>query len=130
MPMEFKQKTIGDIIESEHLMLSSAPQRYGAYYTIAIDLFENGACAAFAIANPDPAHFASTTPEGTLDASQKLTIKRYEWLNKHFPQGSSSIEATNRPLTQTLRTQTKISALLKLATDSIHRFSTSRTSIS
>jgi hypothetical protein len=147
MPMEFKQKTIGDIIESEHLMLSSAPQRYGAYYTIAIDLseflslavksidrdhetfsrfmsqvakhhllavfstvrlhhiqammnlrqvLENGACAAFAIANPDPAHFASTTPEGTLDASQKLTIKRYEWLNKHFPQGSSSIEAMKK----------------------------------
>ena len=40
MPMEFKQKTIGDIIESEHLMLSTAPQRYGAYYTIAIDLSE------------------------------------------------------------------------------------------
>jgi hypothetical protein len=39
---------------------------------------------------------ASTTPEGTLDASQKLTIKRYEWLNKHFPQGSSSIEAMKK----------------------------------
>jgi hypothetical protein len=59
-------------------------------------VLENGACAAFAIANPDPAHFASTTPEGTLDASQKLTIKRCDWLKKHFPQGSSSIEAMKK----------------------------------
>jgi hypothetical protein len=144
VPMDFKQKTIDDIIESEHLMVSTAPQRYSAYYTIALDLsvflssavksidrdhetfsrfmsqvakhhllalfstvrlhqiqammnlrqaLEYGACAAFAIANPDPAHFARTTPEGTLDASKKLTAKRYEWLGKHFPQGSSSIKA-------------------------------------
>ncbi len=142
--MDFKQKTIGDLIESEHLMLSTAPQRYGAYYTIALDLsvflssavksidrdhetfvrflsqvtkhhllavfstarlhqiqammnlrqvLEAGACAAFAIANPDPAHFASTTPEGTLDASKKLTAKRHEWLDKQFPQASSYIKA-------------------------------------
>jgi hypothetical protein len=142
--MDFKQKTIDDLIESEHLMLSTAPQRYGAYYTIALDVsvflssavksvdrdhatfvrflsqvkkhhllavfstvrlhqiqammnlrqvLENGACAAFAVANPEPAHFASTTPEGTLDASKKLTVKRYEWLDKQFPQGSSYIKA-------------------------------------
>jgi hypothetical protein len=142
--MDFKQKTIDDLIESERLMVLTAPQRYGAYYTLALDVsvflslviksidrdhaifvrffsqvkkhhllaifstvrlhqiqammnlrqvLEAGACAAFAIANPDPAHFASTTPEGTLVASQKLTIKRYEWLDKHFPQGSSSIKA-------------------------------------
>jgi hypothetical protein len=36
--MDFKQKTIDDLIESEHLMLSIAPQRYGAYYSIALDL--------------------------------------------------------------------------------------------
>jgi hypothetical protein len=36
--MDIKQTTIGDIIESEHLMLSTAPQRYGAYYRIALDL--------------------------------------------------------------------------------------------
>jgi hypothetical protein len=142
--MAFKQETIGDLIESEYVMLSAAPQRYGTYYTIALDLsvflssavksidrdhetfvrflsqvtkhhllavfstvrlhqnqammnlrqvLEAGACAAFAIANPDPGHFASTTPEGTLDASKKLTAKRYEWLDKQFPQGSSYIKA-------------------------------------
>ena len=128
--MDFKQKTIDDIIESEHLTVSTAPQRYGAYYTIELDLaeflssavksvnrdhaifvrflsqvkkhhllavfstvrqhqiqammnlrqvLENGACAAFAIANPEPTHFASTTPGGTLDTSNKLN-DAYKWL--------------------------------------------------
>jgi hypothetical protein len=141
--MDFKQKTIDDIIESEHLMVSTAPQRYGAYYTIELDLaeflssavksvnrdhaifvrflsqvkkhhllavfstvrqhqiqammnlrqvLENGACAAFAIANPEPTHFASTTPEGTLDTSNKLN-DAYKWLKKKFPQGSARIKA-------------------------------------
>lgn len=140
--MDLKQKTIADIIQSEHLMLSTAPQRYGAYYTIALEVsmflssavksinqdretfvrflsqvkkhhllavfstvrlhhiqatmnlrqvLEVGACAA--IANPEPAHFASTTPEGTLDASQKLTAERYKWLDDKFPEGSSEIKA-------------------------------------
>jgi hypothetical protein len=95
-------------------MVLTAPQRYGAYYTLALDVsvflslvrksidrehaifvrffsqvkkhhllaifstvrlhqiqammnlrqvLEAGACAAFAIANPDPTHFASTTSE-------------------------------------------------------------------
>lgn len=141
--MDFTQTTIDDLIESEHLMLSTAPQRYGAYYTIAVDVseflfsavksvdrdhaifvrflsqvkkhyllavfstvrlhqiqammnlrqvLEAGACAAFAIANPDPAHFASTTPEGTLDASKALPAT-YKWLNEKFPQGSARIKA-------------------------------------
>jgi hypothetical protein len=142
--MDFKQKTIDDLIESEHLMLSNAPKRYGAYYTIALDssvflssaikaigryhetfvrfnsqvakhhllavfstvrlhhiqatmnlrqVLENGSCAAFAIANPDPTHFANITPEGLLDPSQKLTVKRYDWLDKQFPKGTSQIKA-------------------------------------
>ena len=139
--VDFKQKTIGDIIESEHLMVSTAPQRYGAYYTLALDLsvflssvvksvdrnhetfvrflsqvtkhhllavfstarlhqiqammnlrqaLEAGACAAFAIANPDSAHFL--TPEGTLDTSKKLAARRYKWLDEQFPDGSSQIK--------------------------------------
>jgi len=125
-------------------MVATAPQRYGAYYAIALDVsaflslavksldrereifgrflsqvkkhhllaifatvrlhqlqammnlrqaLEAGACAAFAIANPDQDYFASTTPEGTLDVSQKLTTKRYEWLDKKFPKGSSYVKA-------------------------------------
>jgi hypothetical protein len=141
--MDFKQTTFDDLIESEHQMLSTAIQRYGAYYTIALDVseflfsavksvgrdyaifvrflsqvkkhyllavfstvrlhqvqammnlrqvLENGACAAFSIANPEPTHFASTTPEGTLDASKALAAA-YKWLNEKFPQGSSRIKA-------------------------------------
>ncbi len=56
-------------------------------------VLEAGACAAFAIANPDPAHFANTTAEGTLDASKKLTAKRYDWLDEKFPGGSAHIKA-------------------------------------
>jgi hypothetical protein len=36
--MDFKQETIGDLIESEQLMVLTAPQRYGPYYTLAIDV--------------------------------------------------------------------------------------------
>jgi hypothetical protein len=130
MPIDFN-----DLIENEHKMVLTAPQRYGAYFTIAVDLslffstavksvdrnheifmrflsqvkkhhllavlsttrlhqvqammnlrqvLEAGACAAFAIANPDPAHFASITPAGTLDTSQKLAVA-YKWLNEQFP---------------------------------------------
>ena len=123
-------------------MVSTAPQRYGAYYATARDLsvflssavksidrdhetfarfnsqvakhhflavfstvrlhkiqatmnlrqvLENGACAAFAIANPDPAHFVNATPEGTFD-TKKLT-GTYKWLDEKFPKGSSQIKA-------------------------------------
>lgn len=144
--MDFKQKTIEEMIESERLMVFTAPQRYGAYWTLASNLWvflsalaksksyvvpreifvrflsqvekhhllaafstvrlhhiqammnlrqvlEAGVCAAFAIANPDLAHFADFTAEGTLDASKTLANKRYEWLRRHFPEESSYIKA-------------------------------------
>jgi len=56
-------------------------------------VLEAGASAAFAIARPDVAHFAHTTPEGTFDASKKLTAKRYEWIEKTFPDASAYIKA-------------------------------------
>ncbi len=40
VPMDFKQTTIDDLIENEHQLLSTAIQRYGAYYTIALDVSE------------------------------------------------------------------------------------------
>jgi len=55
-------------------------------------VLEAGACAAFAIANPELAHFADPTPEGMLYPSQKLTVKRYKWLNEKFPKESSEIK--------------------------------------
>ena len=187
VPMDFKQKTIDDLIESEHLMLSNAPKRYGAYYTIALDssvflssaikaigryhetfvrfnsqvakhhllavfstvrlhhiqatmnfrqVLENGACAAFAIANPDPTHFANITPEGLLDPSQKLTVKRNDWLNKQFPKGSSQIKAMKDMINELTAhaniayTNLNFSLADSGDEDRLHHFSTSRTSFS
>ena len=48
-------------------------------------VLEAGASAAFAIANPEPHHFVDTDPFGILDPSQKLTKKRYRWLNDNYP---------------------------------------------
>ena len=55
-------------------------------------VLENGACAAYAIANPDPAGFADTRADGTLDPTQELTKKRYAWLDQNFKAGSDGIK--------------------------------------
>jgi hypothetical protein len=52
---------------------------------------EAGACAAFAIANPDHAHFVDTDEYGILDPTKKLTGKRYHWLDENYPAGSAAI---------------------------------------
>jgi hypothetical protein len=52
---------------------------------------EAGACAAFAIANPDHAHFVNTDEYGILDPNKKLTGKRYKWLDQNYPTGSTAI---------------------------------------
>jgi hypothetical protein len=53
---------------------------------------EAGACAAFAIANPDHAHFVDTDKFGVLDPSQKLASKRYKWLDANYPNASKAIQ--------------------------------------
>lgn len=53
---------------------------------------EAGACAAFAIANPDDAHFVDADAFGILDPSQKLAGKRYKWLDQNYRAGSSAIK--------------------------------------
>ncbi len=55
-------------------------------------VLENGTCAAYAIANPDPAGFADTRPDGTLDPSQALAKKRYAWLEQNFKAGLDGIK--------------------------------------
>ena len=54
-------------------------------------VLEAGAAAAFAIANPEPEHFAMTDA-GFIDPSQQLTKKRHQWLDKNFPAGSAAIK--------------------------------------
>jgi hypothetical protein len=141
--MEFRQSTVGQIIDSEREMVRTAPQRYGKYYQTALEcsvlmtqflksidpdrwvfasflsqlkkhhtlaLFsavrlhkvqammdvrqslEAGACAAFAIANPDHSQFVDADDYGILDPSQKLARKRYAWLDKNYPAGSTAIK--------------------------------------
>ena len=55
-------------------------------------VLEGGACAAYAIAHTDPADFVDAKSDGTLDPSQKLAKKRYDWLNENFPAGSEGIK--------------------------------------
>ena len=55
-------------------------------------VLEAGACAAYAIANINPADFADVDEQGLLNPSQELTRKRYKWLEKKFPHGSQGIK--------------------------------------
>jgi hypothetical protein len=53
---------------------------------------EAGACAAFAIANPDHAHFVDTDQFGILNPSQRLGSKRNRWLDANYPNASKAIQ--------------------------------------
>ena len=55
-------------------------------------VLEAGACAAFAIANPDHKHFVDIDEYGVLDPSQKLAKRRYAWLKANYPDASDAIE--------------------------------------
>lgn len=57
-------------------------------------VLEGGASAAFAIANPEAHHFVDTDSFGILDPSQKLTKKRYRWLEDNYADKSKWIEST------------------------------------
>jgi len=145
--MEFPQRTIAQIIDSEREMVLTAPQRYGMYYDTAFDcamlftqflksidpdrwvfgsflslakkhhtlaLFstvrlhkvqalmnlrqtlEAGACAAFAIANPDHAHFVDTDEYGILDPVP--AGKRYRWLDQNYPASSTAINEIKKQI--------------------------------
>ena len=48
-------------------------------------VLEAGAAAAFAIANPETHHFVDIDAFGIMDPAQKLTTKRYNWLDKNYP---------------------------------------------
>jgi hypothetical protein len=53
---------------------------------------EAGACAAYAIANPEHTHFVDTDEHGILDPSQKLAKKRHKWLDQNYPQASRALQ--------------------------------------
>lgn len=141
--MEFKQDTIGEILESETEMILKGAERYGEYFVNAADfnhllnkflksaeldrfifvaflsqirkhhtltlfsavrlhhiqammdmrqVLESGACAAYAIANPDVKDFADIDNRGIINTSDALTQKRYKWLEKNYKAGSDAIK--------------------------------------
>jgi hypothetical protein len=57
-------------------------------------VLEAGAAAAFAIANPETHHFVDVDAFGIMDPSQKLTGKRYKWLDQNYPDKSTWIAST------------------------------------
>jgi hypothetical protein len=57
-------------------------------------VLEAGAAAAFAIANPEAHHFVNIDAFGIMDPAQKLTCKRYKWLNKNYPKKSAWVAST------------------------------------
>lgn len=63
-------------------------------------VLEAGACAAFAIANPQHEHFVDTDDQGILNPSQKLAKKRYNWLAKHYSAGSEVIKGLKDTINQ------------------------------
>jgi hypothetical protein len=71
---------------------------------------EAGASAAFAIANPDHAHFVDTDEHGILDPSQRLAKKRYKWLDQNYPQASKAIQEIKDKINTTTAHANLISA--------------------
>lgn len=53
---------------------------------------EAGASAAYAIANTDQKDFADTDEAGILDPTKELAVKRYKWLEKYYPAGSTPLK--------------------------------------
>ena len=64
--MDLKQKSIGDIIDSERLLVLEAPERYGAFYTNALD-----------------ASILLTTFIKSLDPDRFVFGRYHAWVKKH-----------------------------------------------
>lgn len=166
--MEFKQNTIGQILDSENEAVVTASERYGEYFDHALasstlitqflksidpdryvfasflsqvkkhhflallsavrlhriqsmmnlrQVLEAGACAAFAIANPDHKNFVDTDEHGILDPSQKLGRKRYAWLKQQYAAGSDAIEEIKKQINVTGAHANLISAQTNFCVD-------------
>ena len=149
--MEFRQSTIGQILDSEREAVVTASARYGGYFDHAFacstfltqflksidanrhifasfvsqvkkhhflallstirlhkvqsmmnlrQVLEAGACAAFALVNPEHKHFVDTDEHGILDPSPKLAKKRYAWLRQNYPAGSDAIERIKKQINE------------------------------
>jgi hypothetical protein len=80
-------------------------------------VLEAGACAAFAIANPDHKHFVDTDGYGILDPSQKLATRRYAWLKQNYRAGSDAIEGLKKQINAEAAHANLITAQANFRTD-------------
>lgn len=142
--MDYPQRTVGEIAESEAAMVHDAAERFGDHFRnawacsvllsrcvvsmkhsrlhfgrflaltkkhhiLAVlslvrlhkvqammnlrQTLEAGCAAAFAIANPEDEHFFKIDQHGIVTSPQKLTDKRYRWLDQNFKTRSDGIKA-------------------------------------
>src|SRR5580704_10820087 len=76
---------IGEVKKHQVLSLLSAVRLHKVQAMMNLrQVVEAGACAAYAIANPDHNDFVDTDEHGILDPSQRLAKKRYKWLDENY----------------------------------------------
>lgn len=61
-------------------------------------VLESGVNAGYAMVNPVPEDFSTTSPEGLLVATKKLQNKRYKWLEEKYPTSSQSIVSLKKAI--------------------------------
>lgn len=61
-------------------------------------VLESGVNAGYAMANPVPEDFSTTSPEGILVTSKKLQNKRYEWLEGKYPAASQGVVSMKKAI--------------------------------
>ena len=81
-------------VKNHHLLaFLSATRRHHVQCVMNLrQVLEAGASAAYAIGNHETADFAEVTEQGLLETPQKLTNKRYDWLDDKYPAGSKNIK--------------------------------------
>lgn len=81
-------------IRNHHLLaFLSATRRHHVQCVMNLrQVLEAGASAAYAIGNHETADFAEVTEFGLLETPQKLTSKRYKWLEDNYTKGSDNIK--------------------------------------
>lgn len=81
-------------VRKHHLLaiLSAARKHHVQMVMNLRQVLEAGASAAYAIGNPKTEDYANLTDLGLLEIPSKLATKRYQWLEEHYPKGSSAIK--------------------------------------
>lgn len=73
-------------------MLSASRRHHVQMYMNLRQVLEAGAIAAYAIGNHKTEDFAKITEIETMETPSELTVKRYKWLDEHYPTGSAQIK--------------------------------------